>query len=120
MNIKHVTEMSNPFDIIDARLSNIESLLLDIIHKPGCPDTRPEADEDPLTVKEAAEFLKLSVPTMYTLIHENRIPHMKSAKRVYFLKEDLLAYLKKGRRKTREEILREADERISENKKRKG
>jgi len=30
--------MNNPFEVIDARLSNIESLLLDIKHNPKPPE----------------------------------------------------------------------------------
>lgn len=60
---------------------------------------KPEPDEL-LTVKGAAEFLSLSVPTIYGLISKGELPVMKRSKRCYFSKQDLLAYLKQGRKKT--------------------
>ena len=100
--------MSNPFEEINSRLSNIESLLLDIKHKPidGPP---PLYQDEFLTVQEASIFLSVSVQTIYNMTHEKRIPFMKRAKKCYFLKEDLTQYLKQGRNKTSEEISEEAD-----------
>jgi excisionase family DNA binding protein len=51
-----------------------------------------------LTVQQAAEFLILSVPTIYGLISSGTIPCMKRSKRVYFLKIELINYLKQGRK----------------------
>ena len=53
--------MNNPFDLIEARLSSIENLILDLKHKP----TKVEPTKQPeqlLTVQEAAQFLNLTVP----------------------------------------------------------
>lgn len=61
-----------------------------------------------MTVKDAAEFLNLAVPTIYGLIHDSQIPFNKRTKRIYFLKSDLLEWIKAGRRKTRAEIEMEA------------
>lgn len=109
--------MSNPFDLIDARLSNIESLLLDIKHKPNDGPPRPDPEEF-LSVREAASFLKFSVNTMYNIIHDKRIPFMKSAKKCYFLKADLVKYLKEGRGKSLDETAAEADKYINDKKER--
>lgn len=61
-----------------------------------------------LTVKETAEFLNLAVPTIYGLIHDRQIPFNKRTKRIYFLKSDLVEWIKAGRRKTMVEIKVEA------------
>lgn len=103
--------MENPFVIIERRLANIESLLLDIKHKPIDGPLRPDPEEF-LTVQEAAAYMKLSVPTVYTIIHEKRIPVLKSHKRRYFLKTDLTDYMKQGREKSFSEISDEADKYI--------
>ena len=100
--------MSNPFDLIDARLSNIETLLLDIKHNPQLTDSQPETDEL-LTVQDTAKFLSLSVATVYGLIHKGEIPVMKRSKRCYFSKVELINYLKQGRKKTFAETATEAD-----------
>ena len=73
-------------------------------------------DEEFLTVKETAEFLRLSVPTIYGLIHKSEIPVMKRSKRCYFSKNELINYLKLGKRKTLNEIEIEADKFISKRK----
>ena len=62
-----------------------------------------------LTVQQAADFLSLSVPTIYTLIHKGELPAMKRSKRCYFSKIDLINYLFQGRKKTAEEISYEAE-----------
>jgi len=39
-----------------------------------------------LTIKEASEFLKLTVPTIYSKVSKNELPYMKQGKRLYFSK----------------------------------
>jgi excisionase family DNA binding protein len=95
--------MNNPFEAIDARLSNIENLLLDLKHTTKDTSNRSEADEL-LTVQDAAKVLRLSVPTIYGLISKGELPVMKRSKRCYFSKVELINYIKQGRKKTHAEI----------------
>jgi excisionase family DNA binding protein len=90
-------------------------MLLDLKHNPLNGPPRPDQEEY-LSVKEAATFLKFSVNTMYNIIHEKRIPFMKSAKKCYFLKADLVKYLKEGRGKSLDETAAEADKYINNKK----
>lgn len=99
--------MHNPFEVIEARLSNIENLLLDIKH-PASQAKGSDNSEDLLTVAQAAVYLDLSKTYVYRLISKNELPHMKRGARVYFLKAELLAYLKQGRNKTNAEIFADA------------
>lgn len=69
----------------------------------------PQSDKL-LSVKEAAEFLNLSVPTIYSKVSRNELPVMKRSKRLYFSRVELTEYLRKGRRKTLSEIEDEAEE----------
>jgi excisionase family DNA binding protein len=64
--------MSNPFEILNERLANIETLLLEIKYK-------PEEDEksENLTVKETAEFLKVSEQSIHNYIKKGFIPAQK-------------------------------------------
>ncbi|WNM18533.1 helix-turn-helix domain-containing protein [Flavobacterium capsici] len=64
--------MNNPFEIIEQRLSNIENLLLDIKHKP----TEEDKAEN-LTVKEAAELLKVSEQSIHNYIKRGFLPAQK-------------------------------------------
>lgn len=64
--------MYNPFEIIEQRLSNIENLLLDIKHKPI-----EEEKAENLTVKEAAELLKVSEQSIHNYIKRGFLPAQK-------------------------------------------
>lgn len=64
--------MNNPFEIIEQRLSNIENLLLDIKHKPI-----EEDKTEHLTVKEAAELLKVSEQSIHNYIKRGFLPAQK-------------------------------------------
>ncbi len=63
-----------------------------------------EKQEQFLTIQEAAKFLRLTVPTMYSKVSKGELPCMKRSKRLYFSSIELLDYLKKGRRKSNSEI----------------
>lgn len=64
--------------------------------------------EQLLTVQQAADFLSLSAPTIYSKVSKGELPVMKRSKRLYFSKAELLDYLKQGRKKTNTEIEGEA------------
>jgi excisionase family DNA binding protein len=76
-----------------------------------------QPDAEVLTVPEAAEFLRLSVQTVYGLISKGQLPVMKRSKRCYFSKAELIAYLKEGRRSTHSEIASNADQYLVKKKK---
>lgn len=80
------------------KLNKIEALL-----EKKSTESIAETDEL-LTVNDAAKFLSLSVPTIYTKISKGELPVMKRSKRCYFSKSDLVNYLKQGRRQTNSEI----------------
>ena len=71
--------------------------------------TPTDQPEQLLTIQEAAEFLRLTVPTMYSKVSRGELPVMKKGKRLYFSRTELLEYLKSGRKKTNAEIEREAE-----------
>lgn len=61
-------------------------------------------EEEVMTIEGASEFLKLSKPDIYAKISEKttpdpekRIPHYKRGhKTLYFLRSELLAWIKRG------------------------
>ncbi len=79
------------------------------------PDTKQP--EQFLTIQEAAEFLRLTVPTVYIKVHKGELPVMKRGKRLYFSKTELMDYLKAGRKKSNAEIEQEANAYLSKIKK---
>ena len=54
-----------------------------------------------LTIQEAADFLSLTVPTMYSKVVEDELPVIKRGKRLYFSNIELLEYIKNGRKKVK-------------------
>lgn len=60
--------------------------------------------DDLLTIIQAAKFLSLSVPTLYTKVSRKEIPVNKRGKRLYFSTVALSEWVRSGRKKTTEEI----------------
>lgn len=82
------------------KLSTIENLLLN-------QTTQTETDQL-LTIQQAGDLIKLTVPTLYGYVRRNEIPFSKKGKRLYFSKQELTDWIKQGRRKTIAEINAEA------------
>jgi excisionase family DNA binding protein len=96
---------------ISDKVNNIERLLLERT------ENNVSASLELLTIKQAADFLSLSVPTIYGLVQRQEIPVNKRGKRLYFSKQELTDWIKAGRKKTNEEIESEATRYIRRNKK---
>ena len=78
---------------------------------------KTEQPEQLLTIQEAAQFLNLTVPTIYSKVSKGELPVMKRSKRLYFSRTELLEYLKDGRKKSNAEIEQEAKAYLLNNKK---
>ncbi len=76
--------MNNPFETINERLSNIESLLLDIKHKPVEEDKKEN-----LTIKETAELLKVSEQSIHNYIKRGFISANKIGRILLIKRYDL-------------------------------
>ncbi len=62
-------------------------------------------NSDLLTSKEAAEYLKIELPTLYALTSNRKIKFTKpGGNRIYFRKEWLDEYIDSGAVKTQDEI----------------
>ncbi|MGI6290976.1 MAG: helix-turn-helix domain-containing protein [Bacteroidales bacterium] len=73
--------------------------------------------EQLLTIQEAAKFLSLTVPTIYSKVNRKELPFMKRGKRLYFSSTELMEYVKAGRKKSNAEIEQEAKAYLLNNKK---
>jgi excisionase family DNA binding protein len=80
-------------------------------------ETPTEQPEQLLSIQQAAEFLSLSVPTLYSKVSKGELPVMKRSKRLYFSRTELMEYVKAGRKKSNAEIEQEAKAYLSNNKK---
>ena len=76
--------MNNPFESINARLSNIENLLLEIKHKPV-----EEEKSENLTVKETAEYLKVSEQSVHNYIKRGFVSAQKVGRILLIKRSDL-------------------------------
>jgi excisionase family DNA binding protein len=100
---------------ISLPIEDLQTVIIDCVNsclknnKQSSTQHQPETDEL-LTVQDTAKFLRLSVPTVYTLISKGELPVMKRSKRCYFSKVELINYLKQGRKKTLAETASEAEE----------
>ena len=86
-----------------SKLEDIERLLL----QKNSP--AHQQSEALLTIAQAADLLRLSVPTVYGLVSRREIPSMKKGKRLYFSNQELTDWVKSGRKQTNTEIEGEAD-----------
>jgi excisionase family DNA binding protein len=105
MNISTFEQLPTAVNQLNQRLENIEKLL---IQKNQQHQTEPA--EQLLTIQEAAEFLNLTVPTLYSKVSKGELPVMKRSKRLYFSSIELVQYLKQGRKKSNSDIEAEVKE----------
>lgn len=64
--------------------------------------------KDVLTIDEASIFLGISKSTLWKYTSQNKIPHYKSGKRLYFKKSELEEWMLSNKVKTLDEIEAEA------------
>jgi predicted DNA-binding transcriptional regulator AlpA len=99
----------NPFDLINQELQDIKCILLELKNNSILPEK-----EQLMDIKEAAKFIKLSVPSLYRLCGQNKIPNLKREGKILFSEKELIEWAKKGRRKTTAEIAEEAENKLEE------
>lgn len=97
-------QLPNEVNRLSKKLDSIERLLLE--RNEHTPTDQPD---QLLTIQETAEFLSLTVPTIYSKVSKGQLPVMKRSKRLYFSRTELLEYLKAGRKKSNSEIASEAN-----------
>ena len=106
--------MENPFEIINQRLNRIEKLLeanLESLCNTKITNSIPTL----MTIKDVANYLNLSIPTIYGYTAKKNIPHYKRGKKLYFDKNDIDEWILEGRQKTIRDIERLADDYIFKN-----
>ena len=104
---KAVTQLINKVD-------NLERLLME-----RAISEKPKTDTI-FDIGEAADYCRLTKPTLYALVSQRSIPFSKKGKRLYFSELELIDWIKQGRRKTQTELAAEAQTYIAHNKKKRG
>ena len=111
--------MGNPFEIIIQRLDAIERLLYEIKSGKQGDNVPVVYANELMNVQQVAEYLTLSVQTIYGLVHKMEIPNSKRGKRLYFKRTDIDDWIGQSKRKTVAEIEQEASNYLLRNRKRK-
>ena len=99
----------NDLPQVVAQLAGEISTLKNLIEEIRDTSQKTEPDEL-MTIKQAGEFLDLTVQTLYNKVSKNEIPFMKREKRLYFSKEQLIDYLKQGSNEMQSDTDREVNE----------
>ena len=77
----------DPEILIDSIAEKVTANILNAVKK----EQQPTKQQDELlTIKQASEFLNLSVPTLYNKVSKNELPFMKRTKRLYFSRAELI------------------------------
>lgn len=90
------------------RLNELEVLIFNQVRRALAEVVSPNKSDpfkdELLTVSQAAEMLSISTATIYGYVHFRSIPCMKRRGRLYFSKDELLSWVKEGKRSTMDEI----------------
>lgn len=97
----------SPIDL-DLLIKSIsDRVTADVLKAVNSSDLPTESAKEFLTIQQAAAFLSLTVPTIYSKVSKRELPFMKQGKRLYFAKSELSDYLRRGKKETAAEM--EAD-----------
>ena len=72
-------------------LKQIKSLILE--------SSTIDGTDSLLTIEETSEFLHVKKQTLYSYVSKGLIPHHKRAGRLYFLKNELIDWIKSGNKR---------------------
>jgi excisionase family DNA binding protein len=81
-------------------------------------DSTYKENKDLLNISEAANYLNLAKASVYNLVCQSKIPCMKKGKKLYFSRQELMDWLREGKKKTISEMQEEADNFLTSKKKR--
>ena len=68
-----------------------------------------------MNIDETAKLINLAKPSVYGLVHQNRIPYHKKGKRLYFLKSQIIDWLKSGKKESKDDTETKANEYLMKN-----
>lgn len=94
------------FDQLPAEVSRLSRIVESMHHMLTQQNQTKEQHDLKFNAAEAADFLDVTVETIYLKNRKGELPGCKApgSKRLYFFKNDLIKYLKQGRQKTNLEI----------------
>lgn len=106
-------ELPKAVTLLTNEVSELKRLLIEKSHEQS-----ENQSEKFFNIQEAAQFLNLSVATIYSKHSKGELPGVcKRGKRLYFSSTELMDYIKAGRKKSNAEIEQEAEAYLLNNKK---
>ena len=63
----------------------------------------------PIGIDDASKILGRAKQTIYSLVHQRKIPCYKNGRKLYFFEDELLSWIESGKKKTMLEIEEEAN-----------
>lgn len=109
--------------IIQLDSEQLNTIIQNAVRKVISEKTQVEQNRYPeldrwFDIDELEHYLKNKKATIYGWVHDDLIPYHKNPghKKLRFLKSEIDAWLKQGRKKTLDEISREADTFLNKNK----
>lgn len=110
------------FILISLSRDDFQSLVIDSVNSclrhSNTVNENKMNEEELLNITGVSNLLSLKKPTIYGLVHKGIIPHHKKRGRLYFLRAELIEWVKSGRRKTIDEIESEPEQFLKPVKKR--
>ena len=87
------------FEQLPAYVAGLKDMLISVNEKLDALSASPKDESDKrtvMTIKEASDFLGKTVGTLYTLTSAGAIPFSKRGNKLYFFKDELIAWIKSG------------------------
>jgi len=95
--LQHEVEY-NPFKQINDRITELFTIINELKKGESSLELRTQEEDQLLTLDEAADYLKLSVPSIYRLCKDAQLPSFKKGRKILFYKAELKAWVMEGRR----------------------
>ncbi len=67
----------------------------------------PDKERTPIGIDKACEILQKAKPTIYALVRKGLLPCYKRGKKLFFFEDELLSWIRTGKKKTIHEIVAE-------------
>ena len=107
--------MTVDFQKLQNEVSETHRLVLTLLDRLDQPTLSNTPTDELLSVGQAAELLNLTSTTVYGMVYEKRIPFSKppGSGRLYFLRSELLEWVKNGRKATTQELDEQARQQVA-------
>jgi predicted DNA-binding transcriptional regulator AlpA len=84
--------MQNPFEVLEARLNNIESILIELKHP--SPQSIIQPQKDLMTRKEVCALLSINFSTLWKHTKSGKLKSFGIGNRVFYSREQVLQAVK--------------------------